>query len=205
MFGWFERKKRAAPARRRRRLPQRELAPVEDIVEQGMLVADVAARMTVKNEIILGALGRKADYDEAQVAELVRSTLIELADEREHDARHISRMRNEISRTGGSSWTENDYGSEDSKTLRHRQEVYEGVAEQLRARVEDERYVRDTAERARAAAWAEVGDSLKQKASHPYYSGGASEEYQRAREERIQLLIQRDLTDLMNRRTDGKR
>ena len=62
-FDWLKRKKKAAP-RPKRRLPQRRLAPVEEIVEQGLMVADVAVRMNVKNAIILNALGRKADYDE---------------------------------------------------------------------------------------------------------------------------------------------
>lgn len=198
-MGWFKRERPAA-APRRRRLPERRLAPVEDIVEQGLLVADVAARMTVKNQIILNALGRKADYRQEQIAQMVHDTLIQLAEERERDARHISHMRGEIRRVGRSSWSENDYGSDDSKTLRHRQQVYEGVADELRARAEDERYLHETAERARTAAWSEIGDSLKRRASHPYYAGGSSEEYQRVREERIQLLIERDLTELMNER-----
>lgn len=201
MFGWFSRR-RTAPARPRRRLPKRELAPVEEIVEQGLLVADVAVRMGVKNEIILNALGRKADYDEQQIIELVRTTLHDLVEERERDARHIARMREEIRSTGRSSWSENDYSNDDSSTLRHRQEVYEQVAVQLREREADDEYLTKTAERARAAAWHEIGDSLKEKASHPYYAGGSSEEYKRNREARIELLIQRDLTDLMQQRGD---
>lgn len=199
MFGWFKRKG-SAPSRTRRRLPVRHLAPVEEIVEQGLLVADVAVRMNVKNEIILNALGRKADYDEQQIVEMVSAAVTELAEERERDARHISRMRGEIKRTGYSSWSENDYGNDDSATLRHRQEVYEQVAVQLRERAEDQGYLRETAERARTAAWHEIGDSLKEKASHPYYAGGSSDEYQRERGARIELLIQRDLTELMNER-----
>src|SRR5690606_2371409 len=118
--------------------PRRHLAPVEEIVEQGLLVADVATRMTVKNDIILNALGKNADYDEAQIIEMVRESVRELAAERERDARHIARMREEIRATGHSSWTENDYGNDDSRTLRHRQEVYERVGEELNARAENE-------------------------------------------------------------------
>lgn len=202
MFGWLKRKPRPA-SRPKRRLPQRVLAPIEEIVEQGLLVADVAVRMQVKNAIILNALGHKADYDEQEIIEMVRETLGELAAERGRDAKHIDRMRGEIRETGFSTWSENDYGSGDNRTLRHRQEVYEQVAEQLRDRVDDEEYLRQTAERARAAAWNEIGDSLKEKASHPYYAGGSSEEYQSHRDERIQLLIQRDLTELMRERSEA--
>lgn len=195
-FDWLKRKKKTAP-RPKRRLPQRHLAPVEEIVEQGLMVADVAVRMNVKNAIITNALGRKADYDKEQITRMVQDATLELAVERERDARHIARMRGEIKQTGFSTWSENDYGSDDNATLRHRQEVYEQVAAQLRERADNEQYLADAAERARSAAWNEIGDSLKEKASHPYYAGGSSEEYKRERDSRIDLLIQRDLTDLM--------
>ena len=201
-FDWLKRKKKAAP-RPKRRLPQLRLAPVEEIVEQGLMVADVAVRMNVKNAIILNALGRKADYDEQQIKKMVQDAALELAVERERDARHISRMRGEIRKTGYSSWSENDYGSEDNATLRHRQEVYEQVAAQLRERADDEAYLEESAERARKAAWNEIGDSLKEKASHPYYAGGSSDEYKQEREARIDLLIQRDLTELIKQRPDA--
>src|SRR5690606_38081826 len=110
-----------------------------------------------------------ADYDKAQVRAMVRNALTELADERERDARHIERMRTEIRNTGRSSWSDSDYGSGDNRTLRHRQEVYAGVASELRRQAEDEDHVNRTAIRAWEAAWEEIGDSLKERATHPYY------------------------------------
>lgn len=200
VIGWLKRRKRSgggAP----RRLPRRVLAPVEEIVEQGLLVADVAVRMTVKNDIIMNALKRHADFDKQQVTEMVREALTDLADERERDARHIQRMRGEIRETGRSSWTEAQYDSGDNRTLRHRQEVYEKVAAELRERGADEEYLAHAVERAREAAWAEVGHSLAERATHPYYAGGASEEYQEARDGRIQQLIEKDLTELVKQQT----
>jgi len=88
-FDWLKRKQKAAP-RPKRRLPQRNLAPVEEIVEQGLMVADVAVRMNVKNAIILNALGHKADYDEDQIKRMVQDAALELATERERDARPAS-------------------------------------------------------------------------------------------------------------------
>lgn len=195
VVSWFRRRGRSSG--RARRLPQRTLAPVADIIEQGLLVADVAVRMTVKNAIIMNALKRKLDYDEHEIIDMVRDAISELAEERENDAEHIGRMRSEIRKTGRSSWTDSEYGDGDNRTLKHRQEVYAGVAAELRLRAADETYLARTAERARAAAWHEIGDSLKERATHPYYSGGASREYQDAREERIQQFIAHDLTELM--------
>ena len=194
-MGWFSKRKRHRQPPRR--LPKRVLAPIEEIVEQGMLVADVAVRMTVKNTIIMNALKEHVDYDEAQIIEMVRDSLNELAAERERDARHISRIRGEIRDTGRSSWSETEYGSGDSRTLKHRQEVYEQVAADLRARTEDDAYLMETAKRAHSLAWAEIGDSLKERASHPYYGGGHDDDYRDNRDERIQQLIEKDLTSLL--------
>ncbi|WP_336658487.1 asparagine synthase [Leucobacter sp. USHLN153] len=202
MFNWFKKRKRSQ-SRTPRRLPRRVLAPVEEIAEQGLLVADVAVRMTVKNAIIMNALKRHVDYDAAKIDEMVRETTIDLAIERERDAEHIARMRDEIRDTGRSSWSESDYGNDDNRTLRHRQEVYERVAQELRGRAADDEYVRSAAERAREMAWGEIGTSLADRATHPYYSGGASEEYQQARESRIQQLIEKDLTALMQEHAGG--
>jgi hypothetical protein len=54
-------------------------------------------------------------------------------------------------------------------------------------------------------AWHEIGDSLKERATHPYYSGGASEEYREAREGRIQQLIEKDLTALVQQQSKPSR
>ncbi|QBE47786.1 asparagine synthase [Leucobacter triazinivorans] len=200
MFGWSKKRKRGS-SRPQRRLPRRVLAPVEEIVEQGLLVADVAVRMTVKNAIIMNALKRHVDYRESQIIDMVREATEDLARERERDATHISRMRNEIRDTGRSSWSESDYGNDDNRTLRHRQEVYERVAEELHARAADDAYLAETAERARNLAWHEIGDSLKERASHPYYSGGDSDEYRSERDGRIQQLIEKDLTALIQQQS----
>ena len=194
-MGWFSKRKPRNHVPRR--LPKRVLAPVEEIVEQGLLVADVAVRMTVKNAIIMNALKEHVDYDGEQIVEMVRAALNELAAERERDARHISRIRDEIRDSGRSAWSETEYGSGDNRTLKHRQEVYEEVAAELRARTENDEYLAEAAERARSLAWAEIGDSLKERASHPYYSGGHDEEYRTNRDERIQQLIEKDLTSLL--------
>lgn len=196
MFGWSKKRKRGG-SRPLRRLPKRVLAPVEEIVEQGLLVADVAVRMTVKNAIIMNALKKHVDYDQDQIIQMVKETTEDLALERERDAQHIARMRGEIRDTGRSSWSESDYSNDDNRTLRHRQEVYERVAEELRARAADHESLKATAERARAMAWDEIGDSLKERATHPYYSGGDSDEYRDARDSRIQQLIEKDLTSLI--------
>lgn len=181
----------------------RHLAPVEEIAEQGVLVADVAVRLSVKNAIIMNALAKREDYSEARVAELVRETLNDLASERDADATHLESVIGEIYKFGHSGWAEADYGIDDNRAINHRRAVYRMVADELRARTTDDRYVAETVESARKAAWAEIGDSLKTKAEHPYYGGGNKQEYFDKREERIRNLIEKDLPKLV-RQHKGK-
>lgn len=185
------------PQKSRAKLPKRELAPVADIVEQGLLVADVAVRMTVKNKLIVRALKHKADYSAEQTQEQVRQALTELIAEREKDAANIAIMRSQIKRVGFASGGEAEYHREDSETLRHRQEVYEGVAAQLKERAADPAYLAAVAKKATKLAWAEVGESIATRAEHPYYSGGDNREYQAEREGRIQELIANELQQLI--------
>lgn len=186
--------------RPRRRLPKRELAPVAEIVEQGMMVADVAVRMTVKNKIIMRALKQQASYSTADTKEKVREALTDLIAERERDAENIEKMLTKINRFGYAAGGDTEYRSDDNSTLKHRQEVYQGVARQLRERLADSDYVAEIAQKATQLAWREVGESIANRAMHPYYSGGNSAEYQAARHKRIQDLIDKDLQQLLTER-----
>jgi hypothetical protein len=192
MFGWFTPRSRTS-----RKSVQRVLAPVEEIAEQGVMVADVAVRLNVKNAIIMNALARQQDYSSERVAQIVRESLTELADERDADAAHLDAVAQEIDRFGRSGRAESDYGVDDNRTINHRRAVYRLVAQGLRARCDDKDYVRSTAEKARQAAWHEIGDSLKTRAEHPYYGGGSSKEYAENREERIRNLIEKDFPRLV--------
>ncbi|MDO4241409.1 MAG: asparagine synthase [Microbacteriaceae bacterium] len=175
---------------------QHYLAPVPEIVEQGMLVARVAIRMTVKNEIIMNALKRDIDYDSEKVAVLVRNAISELVDERLTDAANTERTIAGVKKRGWSGSGDSEYGVDDTATLQHRKEVYEGVAAQLRKWAEDDAVTRSIGNSALELAWQEIGDSLKTRAAHPYYGGGKTSEYQRTRDTRIRDLIDNDLADL---------
>jgi len=199
MFRWFS----ARRFSRSRRAPERVLAPVEEIAEQGLMVADVAVRLSVKNAIIMNALARHVDYSVEQVEQLVRDALTELSEEREQDAKHLDSVMKDLDMFGHSGRGDADYGVDDNRTIAHRREVYRRVAAELSERIRDEDYVKNAAEQARLAAWAEIGDALKTKAEHPYYGGGHSEEYRSKREERIQRFIEKDLTQLMKQRNES--
>nr|WP_250544025.1 asparagine synthase [Canibacter zhuwentaonis] len=174
------------------------MAPVAEIIEQGLLVADVAIKMTVKNDIIINVLKHKRTYSEEQAQALVRRAIQELKLERESDAATVGRMRDDIQMSGYAALGEAEFGALDRKALRYREEAHEGVAEELAQRAQDSQYVARVATLATQLAWQEIGDSLKEKASHPYYGGGKSSEYKRVRQQRINDLISKDLHELVH-------
>lgn len=200
MFRWLAALKRPRSAR----IPERVLAPVEEIAEQGLMVADVAVRLSVKNAIIMNALAKHVDYSSDQVEQLVRDALTELSEEREQDAKRLDLVMKDLDMFGHSGRADTDYGMDDNRTIKHRRAVYRLVAAELADRREDHEYVKHAAEQARLAAWAEIGDALKTKAEHPYYGGGQTEEYRSKRDERIQRFIEKDLTQLIRQRDTSK-
>lgn len=204
LFGKRKRKK-TTKKRSSRRLPERILAPVDEIVEQGQLVANVAVRMSVKNTIIMNALRRDIDYDAEEINAMVVEKLEELSAERIKDANHIKRIRDEVRKHGRSAWQETEYGNDDLRTLKHRQEVYESLASNLKAEAEDQDFVKATANVALTQAWEEIGDSLKDRAGHPYYGGGGTKEYKRERESRIQELIDGELQELIKSQKSARK
>lgn len=200
MIRWFSSRRKQRPTG-----PKRVLAPAEEIAEQGVLVAEVALKLTVKNAIIMNALAKREDYSVDRVQELVRETLNDLATEREADAKRLETVIADIDKFGHSGWGESDYGFGDNETIKHRYRVYLLVAAALRERMTDTAYVQKMGEDARTAAWAEIADSLKTKAEHPYYGGGRNAEYFEKREERIQHLIEKDLTKLVRERAKSRK
>lgn len=198
IFDFFRRKRRDAERSQSRKV----LAPVDEIAEQGVLVATVAVRLSVKNDIIMNALAKRMDFSEERIRELVHEHTVALADERDDDVQRLELVSKNLGRFGRGGYGADDYSRGDAATIAHRLEVYRVVAQTLRSMSEDDTYLSTTAERARSEAWAEIGDSLAKRAEHPYYSGGKNETYQRERTFRIQQLIEKDLTELARSRQE---
>lgn len=193
--------------RSRASLPKRELAPVEDAVEQGMLVANAAIRMSVKNSIIMNALGHGLDYNEEQVHELVKRAIMQLVTERERD---VARLRRILYGTNYGDFEEVENALEENEdddysTMMHRCKVYKQLAKQLRAKIQDEAYLGAIAEAARELAWKEVADSIQAQARQLRYLQEESKEYHLHREERIQAFIEGEIRQLRLRESRMQR
>jgi len=158
---WFRRSRRSidlghfvAPER----LPE---SAIDDLVEEGELLAAVAVRLAVKNRIILGSLRDELDYDEERYVSAVADELIALADERDADADRIAADRADAGNRSGRAEHFHDYREADASTLERREEYSRRLADRLRTLAGDDGFARDTATKAHEAAWDEIAASVK--------------------------------------------
>ena len=114
--------------------PEREPVPLERVVDEGMIIAESAVRMTVRNFLVVAALRDRSDFDADALAELTRDRLLELADEEDASS----------TRTRGRERF-------DERGVRL-VGMHDGVARVLRERAEDEGFIRSIVDRARGEA-----------------------------------------------------
>jgi hypothetical protein len=136
---------------------------LDDLIEEGELIAAAGARLAVKNLVIMGSLRDGLNYDEARYVQAAREELAALAREKEGDARRASRDLARVQNRPGRAQHFHDYRRADVPTLQRRQEYDSRLAARLRELASDENFARDLALQARANAWEEIAVSLQAK------------------------------------------
>ncbi len=143
-------------------------ATLEELVDDGLLIAESAARMTVKNEVILRALRDRADYRPEGARELAREELRRLAVESRADARRIEDARVRAEARPGKAAHQSDYRAGDIEHLERRSEALEALAERLIRLSVDDEHLDELVELARRQAWEEVGASLAERTAQAW-------------------------------------
>ena len=162
-MAWLRRRRRfkLAPFDRSA-LPAVEPASFEDMRDEGLLMAESAGRMRLKNRFIVDALRGDERYTGERAAASARDVLRDLVAEENEAAERVASERETASRREGRSQHQHDYHRGDALNLRRREQVYAAVAKQLWTLRDDEAYLAAFAERAREAAWDEVAAALEQ-------------------------------------------
>ncbi len=173
---------------------------LDHALDEGLLIADYSARMTVKNHIVVDAVQSTEAFDPTHYLGIAADALRELADESEAAAARIMAERTRAHALGGRSEHIHDYRAIDDLNLRRRQRVAEELARVLRGRADDEDGLLKLIEAARDDAWNELGAAIE--ASLDAFSGveASKENYERERGDRLNLFIQRDLARLEEER-----
>lgn len=173
---------------------------LEQSVEEGMLLADYATRMAVKNHIVVDTIQQDNPYDPARHTAQAAEMLRELADEQDQAAERTAEARLAVAGLGGDATHPHDYREVDTDNLALREATATALAAALRARADSEEELLTIVERARQDAWDEVGRAIQ--AGLDAFSGveALKADYEEERPARLRLLIWRDLARLEEER-----
>jgi hypothetical protein len=167
-----------------------------DAVAEGIAIAMAAARLSVKNHILVDTISLGDPFETSRFVPVAREALELLATEAEEAAALAKRQRKaawgQYSQPDGT----HDYRDRDVKNLRRRGKQYTGVAKELRRRCEDPEALAELVEAAREAAWADVESNLQRRLQVEGMRPESDPDYARMRDARMQSLRLVDLDRL---------
>ncbi|MEY9950915.1 hypothetical protein [Leifsonia sp. EB34] len=182
-------------------LPETAAPTLEQTVEEGMLLAEYATRMAVKNHIVVDTLQYGNDFDPARHTGEAARLLRELASEQGEAAGRIEADLEVAQGLRGDATHPHDYRDVDVANLRLRRDAAVALASALRAKADSDEELLALVERGRVDAWDEVGRAIE--AGLDAFSGveALKADYEHEKAGRLKLLIWRDLARLQEERT----
>jgi hypothetical protein len=151
-------------------------APIDRVVEEGLLIATTAVRMHVKNHLIVDALRRDVNFDADALAEVASTEYKLIADQNEELAARQPEER---------------YAT-----------IYSSLAEALRKAAADPERITQIVEEARDQAWNEVSGAVYAKLSDWAGDPVRDPDYEREKATRLRALIAIDLAGLQENARD---
>ena len=167
-----------------------------DAIAEGVAIADAAARLAVRNRILVDTIARNEPFDPERVAPFARETLLALAAEQEAAADLTRKQRKKAWGKYSDPDGTHDYRDRDTRNLRRRQRQYTGVAKVLRERADDAEAVAELVAGARQAAWGDVESNLQRRLVVEGARPDLEPDYGQMRAARMQALRLVDLPRL---------
>ncbi len=167
-----------------------------EAVAEGVSIASAAARLTVRNHILVETIAAGRTFDRAELLEFSRATLLALSEEQERAAERMRALRRRAFGKYSTSEGTHDYRERDSRNLRRRGKQYAGVAKELRAWAEDPDRVAALLDAARDAAWGDVEANLQRRLRVEGETYEDDPDYAKMRKARMDALRMVDLPRL---------
>ncbi|NRD07884.1 hypothetical protein [Rathayibacter agropyri] len=180
--------------------PSPEPASVEEAAEEGLMLAQYASRMAVKNRVLMDGLAADVPFDVARYSAAAAAELDKLARESEAAAVRLHGIAEDVTSVGGRSDHVHDYRSADVDNLDHREQLSLLVANSLRERARDKEYLARLVDDARQDAWRELAESIEKRLDSTPRLDPDDEEYRRDRSVRMALVVVDDLMKLAQER-----
>ncbi|RKT35902.1 hypothetical protein DEU34_0407 [Microbacterium sp. AG1240] len=172
------------------------MGKTSDAVAEGVSIAAAAARLIVRNRILVDTIADGGQFDADAFGEITRETLLGLAAEQERAADRARRLRRGAWGKFSTSSGTHDYRDRDTANLRRRRKQYLGVASELRDWAGDEARVSALLESARDAAWGDVESNLARRLNVEAMTADSDPEYETMRRARMDSLRMIDLARL---------
>lgn len=177
-----------------------------DAVAEGVAIATAAARLAVKNHILIGTIAENGVFDTDRYVADAREALRAMAEESEEIERNLTQLRKRARGRHSDPSGTHDYRDRDVRNLRRRAKQSHGVAAKLRDVMEDDAALRVIVEEAREGAWADVRHNLDRRLRVEGMRPDQDPDYDRMREARMQALRLVDLQALSSlQRAKAKR
>ncbi|MFT4157504.1 MAG: asparagine synthase [Microbacterium sp.] len=167
-----------------------------DAIAEGVAIATAAARLAVKNHILVRTIAEDGAFDTEQYIADAREALEAMATESEQAAKTLKVMRKRARGRHSEPAGTHDYSDRDVRNLRRRERQARGVAERLRETMDDPEELGVIVEEAREAAWADVRSNLDRRLRVESMRPDQDADYGQMREARMQALRLVDLQAL---------
>lgn len=167
-----------------------------DAIAEGMAIAAAAARLAVRNRILMETIAGGESFDIEHFMGVARKILLSLAAEQDAAAETTARQRKKAWGRYSDPDGTHDYRDRDTGNLRKRNKQYLGVAKRLRAQAEDPEALRALVEEARDAAWGDVEANLLRRLSVESLHPERDPDYASMREARMQTVTLIDIPRL---------
>lgn len=171
-----------------------------EAIAEGVSIASAAARLTIRNRILVGTIANDEPFDVVGFGPFARETLIALAEEQEAAAELAKRQRKKAWGKFSDPDGTHDYRDRDTRNLRKRHRQYVGVAKELRRMADDPHVVRTLVEQSRDAAWGDVEANLQRRLRVEGMRPELDPDYERMRAARMQSIRLVDLPRLASHR-----
>lgn len=130
-------------------------------MEEGITIAQAAARLEMKNHILMDILGSGGEFSRKRYLREAMQILTDLADESDNEVAYLDQMIKRARSLGFKSTGMHDYRRGDIANLKHRKENAETVAADLRRRSTDEGTLNTLVTVSQQAAWREVARNIE--------------------------------------------
>ncbi len=167
-----------------------------DAIAEGVSIASAAARLALRNRILVETIANDEPFDLTRFAPYAREILISLADEQDQAAELARRQRKKAWGKFTDPDGTHDYRDRDTANLRKRYRQYMGVAKELRRIADDPHAVRVLVEQSRDAAWGDVEANLQRRLKVEGMRPDLDPDYEKMRAARMQSLRLVDLPRL---------